>query len=94
VNHPCTKHNVFSLTYKYFKKTNSKKSLLQTYQILIIFYFKYKYSSQLEIMKKSRFKINNQIFMAMKIELLYVFIDYLGKYILLFYDSNNFLQTQ
>ena len=45
-------------------------------------------------MKKSRFKINNQIFMAMKIELLYVFIDYLGKYILLFYDSNNFLQTR
>jgi len=43
---------------------------------LIIFYFKYKYSSQLEIMKKLYFKINNQIFMAMKIELLYVFIDY------------------
>jgi hypothetical protein len=89
VNHPCTKHNVFSLTYNYLKN-KFKKSLLQTYQILIIFYFKYKYSSQLEIMKKSYFKINNQIFIVIKIELLYVFNRLLGKYILLFYDSNNF----
>jgi len=76
VNHPYTKYNVFSLTYKYFKKTNSKKSLLQAYQISIIFYFKYKYSSQLKIIEKSYFKINNQIFMVIKIDMLYVFIDY------------------
>ncbi|GEM_PF-1496107 len=41
-------------------------------------------------MEKSYFKINNQIFIVMKIELLYVFNRLLGKYILLFYDSNNF----
>jgi len=41
-------------------------------------------------MEKSHFKINNQIFIVMKIELLYVFNRLLGKYILLFYDSNNF----
>ena len=49
-------------------------------------------------MEKSYFKINNQIFIVMKIELLYVFNRLLGKYILLFYDSkiylpNNLLKT-